>query len=58
MLRRLAYLVARIAGGTKPADLPVEEFSSLRLILNAKVARALGIVLPRSILLRADEVIS
>jgi len=57
MSRRLAYLVARIAGGTKPVDLPVEEFSSLRLILNAKVARALGIALPRPLLLRADEVI-
>ena len=58
MHRRLAYLVARIAGGTRPADLPVEEFSSLRLILNANVARALGITLPRPLLLRADEVIS
>jgi putative ABC transport system substrate-binding protein len=58
MHRRLAYLVARIARGTKPADLPVEEFSGLRLILNAKVAGALGIALPRPLLLRADEVIS
>jgi putative ABC transport system substrate-binding protein len=58
MSRRLAYLVSRIAGGTKPADLPVEEFSSLRLILNAKVARALGLTLPRSLLVRADEVIA
>ena len=56
--RRLAYLVGRIAGGAKPADLPVEEFSSLRLILNAKVARALRITIPRSLLLRSDEVIS
>ena len=50
--------MGRIANGTKPADLPVEEFSSLRLIVNAKVARALGIALPRPLLLRADEVIS
>ena len=42
----------------RPADLPVEEFSSLRLILNAKIARALGITLPRPLMLRADEVIS
>ncbi len=58
MHQRLAYLVARIAGGMKPADLPVEEFSSLRLILNAKVAAALRLALPRPLLLRADEVIS
>ena len=56
--RRLANLVGRIASGTKPADLPVEEFSNFRLIVNAKVARALGLTLPRSLLLRADEVIS
>ena len=40
--RRMAYFVGRIAGGARPADLPVEELSSLRLILNAKVARASG----------------
>jgi len=56
--RRIAYLVGRIANGTRPADLPVEEFSSLRLIVNAKVARSLGIALPRPLLLRADEVIA
>jgi putative ABC transport system substrate-binding protein len=56
--RRIAYLVGRIANGTRPADLPVEEFSSLRLIVNAKVARTLGIALPRPLLLRADEVIA
>lgn len=58
IFRRLAYFVVRIAGGTRPADLPVEEFSSIRLILNLKVAKALGIAVPRSLLLRADEVIA
>jgi len=55
--KRIAYFVGRILNGTKPADLPVEEFSSLRLVINLKTARALGISLPRSLLLRADELI-
>jgi len=55
--RRLAYFVGRILRGTKPAELPVEEFSTLRLIVNARTARALGLTLPRSLILRAEEVI-
>ncbi len=57
MAQRMAYFVGRILRGTKPAELPVEEFSTLRLILNARTARALGLTLPRSLLIRADEVI-
>ena len=57
MAERIAYIVGRILGGTKPTELPVEEFSALRLILNLKTARALGITIPRPLLLRADEVI-
>ena len=53
--RRHSILRGRILNGTKPTDLPVEEFSSLRLMLNLKTARALGITIPRSPLLRADE---
>ena len=56
-VQRIAYIVARILRGAKPADLPVEEFSTLRLILNANTAKALGLMLPRSLLLRAEEVI-
>ena len=41
----------------KPADLPVEQVSSLRMLVNMKTARALGIAIPGSIRLRADEVI-
>jgi len=57
MAERIAYIVGRILGGTKPTELPVEEFSALRLILNLRTARALGITIPRPLLLRADEVI-
>jgi putative tryptophan/tyrosine transport system substrate-binding protein len=53
--QRIAYFVARILNGTKPTELPVEEFSSLRLRINLKTARALRITIPRSLLLRADE---
>jgi len=55
--KRIAYFVGRILKGAKPVDLPVEEFSNLRLVINLKTARALGIALPRSLLLRADELI-
>jgi putative ABC transport system substrate-binding protein len=43
--------------GAKPADLPVEQISKLKLVVNSKTAKALGISIPESILLRADEVI-
>jgi putative ABC transport system substrate-binding protein len=55
--QRLAYFVGRILRGTKPRELPVEEFSALKLVLNLRTARALGITIPRSLLIRADEVI-
>ena len=57
LAQRIAYFVGRILRGTKPAELPVEEFSTLRLVLNARTAQALGLTLPRSLLIRAEEVI-
>lgn len=55
--RRAAYFVHRIFQGAKPADLPVEQPSKIDLVLNLKTARALGLTLPRLLVLRADRVI-
>jgi putative ABC transport system substrate-binding protein len=54
---RAAYFIDRLLKGTKAADLPVEQVSKLTLVVNLKTAKALGMTIPESILLRADEVI-
>jgi putative ABC transport system substrate-binding protein len=57
LFRRAAELVDKVLRGTQPADIPVEQPTKFDLVVNLTTAKALGLTIPTSILLRADQVI-
>jgi len=57
IFQKVAVYADKILKGAKPGDLPVERATKLELVINMKTAKTLGLVIPSSVLLRADEII-
>lgn len=55
--KRAAYYVDRVLKGAMPRDLPVEQVTTFRLLINTTTAKAIGLNLPRGLLVRADELV-
>jgi putative tryptophan/tyrosine transport system substrate-binding protein len=57
LFRRSAEYVVKILGGTKPGDLPIEQPTKFEFVVNLRTAKSIGIAIPQSVLVQANEVI-